>query len=146
MKTKRVAVKRVRPFRSIRARLVDAEATLEAIRSGDVDAVVVSGPTGTQTLQIGGATHPYHVLLDAMNDGAALLDSTGRILFGNKRLAEIAKRPLASLRGSRFQRLIAAGERADLELFLDEGVGRKGARPTAGDQYRGGRQRQIRRQ
>jgi signal transduction histidine kinase len=117
--------------RSVRARLLDAEATLDAIRSGGVDALVVSGPKGAQTLSIGGAAHPYYTLLDAMNDGAALLDQRGTILFGNRRLAELAHRPLSSLRGSRFQRLVAPADRADLELFLDEGVGRKGAREFA---------------
>lgn len=107
---------------------MEAEETLDAIRRGGVDALVVSGPKGEQTLPIGDATHPYFVLLDAMNDGAALLEDNGTILFSNRRLAEMAHLPLSRIRGSRLQRLVAPAERADLELFLGEGVGRKGAR------------------
>jgi signal transduction histidine kinase len=102
----------------LRARLHEAEATLEAIRTGEVDALVVAGPGGDQTLAIEGATHPYHVLLNAMSDGAALLLPDGTILFGNRRLGEIARAPLERLRGSRFQQLVAAAERAGLEEFM----------------------------
>jgi signal transduction histidine kinase len=123
--------KRLSPMQGLRARLHDAEATLEAIRSGEVDAVVVSGPGGERTLAIEGATHPYYVLLDAMSDGAALLDPDGTILFGNRRLGEIARAPLEGLRGSRFQQLVAPAERPGFEGFLREGAERAGAREFA---------------
>ena len=115
------SAKRRSPIQKLRARLDEAEATLEAIRTGKVDALVVSGPGGEQTLAIEGATHPYHVLLNAMSDGAALLDPDGLILFGNRRLGEIAREPLERLRGSRFQQLVTAAERPSLEEFVREG-------------------------
>src|SRR5438477_12722387 len=126
MKRKRISGKRRSPMQRLRARLHDAEATLEAIRSGAVDAVVVSGPGGEQTRAIEGATHPYHVLLNAMNDGAALLLPDGTILFANRRLGEIAREPLERLRGSRFQQLVAAAERSSLAQFVR--AARHGAR------------------
>jgi signal transduction histidine kinase len=113
----------------LRARLAEAEATLEAIRSGEVDALVVAGPAGEQTRAIEGATHPYHVLLNAMNDGAALLLPDGTILFANRRLGEIAREPLERLRGSRFQQLVAAAERSGLAQFVR--AARNGAREFA---------------
>src|SRR2546423_9036224 len=117
----------------LRARLAEAEATLEAIRSGEVDALVVAGPGGEQTRAIEGATHPYHVLLNAMNDGAALLLPDGTMLFANRRLGEIARAPLERLRGSRFQQLVAAGERASFEeLVRAERSGGGGGAPLGG--------------
>lgn len=121
--------KRRNPTPTLRARLAEAEATLEAIRTGEVDALVVAGPGGEQTLAIEGATHPYHVLLNAMSDGAALLATDGTILFGNRRLGEIARAPLEDLRGSRFQRLVAPAEQAGIDRFLR--AGRNGAREFA---------------
>ena len=126
---KRPSGKRRSPTQRLRARLREAEATLDAIRSGEVDAVVVSGPGGEQTRTFEGATHPYHVLLNAMNDGAALLAPDGTILFGNRRLGEIARAPLDGLRGSRFQQLVVPAERPSFEGFLREG--RNGAREFA---------------
>src|SRR4029077_9702580 len=105
MRRKRISGKRHAPTQRLRARLHDAEATLEAIRSGAVDAVVVSGPRGDETRAFEGATHPYQVLLNAMSDGAALLSPDGTILFGNRRLGEIAEAALEDLRGSLFQQL-----------------------------------------
>jgi len=121
MRRKRISGKRHSPTQRLRARLHDAEATLEAIRSGAVDAVVVSGPRGDETRAFEGATHPYHVLLNAMSDGAALLSPDGTILFGNRRLAEIAHAPPERLRGSRFPQFVVAADRPSLEAFVRQG-------------------------
>lgn len=121
MRRKRASGKRRSPTPRLRARLREAEATLEAIRSGAVDAVVVSGPDGETTRAFEGATHPYHVLLNAMTDGAALLSPDGTILFGNRRLAEMAHAPLERLRGSRFTTFAAPAARPGLEAFVREG-------------------------
>jgi signal transduction histidine kinase len=129
MRRKRASGKRRSPTQRLRTRLHEAEATLEAIRSGAVDAVVVSGPGGDETRAFEGATHPYHVLLNAMTDGAALLSPNGTILFGNRRLAEIAHAPLERLRGSRFPEFAAANERPSLQAFVQEG--RTGGREFA---------------
>jgi signal transduction histidine kinase len=129
MRRKRISGERRSPTQRLRARLHDAEATLEAIRSGAVDAVVVSGPGGDETRAFEGATHPYHVLLNAMSDGAALLSADGTILFGNRRLAEIAHAPLESLRGSRLPQFAAPAERHRLEAFVRDG--RHGGREFA---------------
>jgi PAS domain S-box-containing protein len=111
--------------------LEEAEATLAAIRTGSVDALIVSGPGGDQALAIEGATHPYHTLLNAMSDGAALLDPEGTILFCNRRLGEVTKASLESLRGSRFQHHIATAERPSFQAFLTEGAGPNSAREVA---------------
>jgi signal transduction histidine kinase len=112
--------RRQRTGRGIRDRLNEAEATLEAIRAGEVDALVVTGPGGERTVTIEGATHPYVVLLNAMNDGAALVEPGGAILFGNRSFADMAGAPLETLRGSMFQTLLAQGERARFEECLRE--------------------------
>ena len=111
----------------LRARLDAAEAMIEAIRAGEVDALVVSGPGGDRTLAIEGATEPYHLLLNAMTDGAVLLAPDGTILFGNRRFGEIARAPLAGLLGSKFQRLLVGTGRADFGALLTSGTEEKSA-------------------
>jgi len=115
------ARKRRSPAKNVRDRLREAEATLEAIRTGQVDALVVAGPGGEQTLTIEGATHPYFVLLNAMGDGAALLEPVGVILFGNRSFGDIAGAPVETLRGSMFQQLLVSAQRSSFEEFLREG-------------------------
>lgn len=114
----------------IRARLDEAEATLEAIRRGEVDALVVSRPDGERTLAIEGATHPYHALLHAMSDGAALLHRDGTMLFGNRRLEAMTHATFGDPRASRFQQLVLPAERARFEGLL-----RKGAAGNAAGEF-----------
>jgi len=45
-------------------RLEEAEETLRAIRSGEVDALVVSGAQGDQVFTLKDATLPYQVLIE----------------------------------------------------------------------------------
>ena len=56
MKTQRTPVKF--ELDELRRRLQEAEETLDAIRSGEVDALVVSGPEGEQVFTLRGAELP----------------------------------------------------------------------------------------
>jgi PAS domain S-box-containing protein len=62
---------------------------VNAIRNGRIDAVVVDSQQGEQIVVFQGAEHPYRVLVETINDGAATLDADGTVLYSNKRLAEI---------------------------------------------------------
>jgi PAS domain S-box-containing protein len=80
-----------REIAELRARLAEAEETLDAIRSGAVDALVVSGPEGEQVFALKGAETPYRLLVEAMHEAALLLDLHGTILYGNYRLSAMAR-------------------------------------------------------
>jgi signal transduction histidine kinase len=121
MKRRRRASQRRRAAATIRDRLHDAEATLDAIRTGRVDALVVSGPRGARTLTIEGSTHPYFVLLDAMSDGTALLAPSGEILFANRGLGSMTGVDANTLRGSSLERMVIPDDRPAVALFLRGG-------------------------
>ncbi len=72
----------------LRARLDEAEETLRAIRSGEVDALVVSGVGGEQVFTLKGAEQSYRMLIEDMNEGALMLSLDGVILYCNRRFAE----------------------------------------------------------
>lgn len=108
----------------MRARLAEAEATLEAIRTGQVDAVLISGPGGERVHAIEGSSHPYHELLNAMTDGAALLGRDGTMLFANQRLAKLAHRSLGALPGTPFAALVPPGVRAGLDQLFRQALRR----------------------
>ena len=78
----------------LRARLEEAEETIEAIRSGKIDALVVSGPQGEQIYTLHGADHSYRVLLEDMNEGAATLLPDGAVLYCNRAFADMLKLPI----------------------------------------------------
>jgi hypothetical protein len=52
---------------TLRLRLEEAEDTLQAIQSGEVDALVISRPEGEQVFTLQGALHPYRVLVETMS-------------------------------------------------------------------------------
>lgn len=67
----------------LRARLVEAEETLRAIRDGEIDALVVS-PTGQEKVfMLQGGPEAYRAFMENMNQGAVVLDAEGRILYAN---------------------------------------------------------------
>jgi PAS domain S-box-containing protein len=73
------------------ARLREAEETLDAIRNGDVDAVVVGGPFGQKVYTLQNADRPYRVLIEQMQEGAFTLGEDGAILYCNERFASMVE-------------------------------------------------------
>ena len=64
----------------LEARLRETEELLNAIRSGEVDALVVSGPQGDRVYTLTGAEHTYRLMVEAMNEGAVTLTADGTII------------------------------------------------------------------
>jgi PAS domain S-box-containing protein len=83
----------------LRQRLQEAEETLDAIRSGEVDALVVAGPAGEKVFTLKGAEHPYRVLVESMNEGAISLSKDGTILYCNSAFARMAGTSLDQIMG-----------------------------------------------
>lgn len=102
----------------LRARLREAEETLEAIRSGAVDAIVVEGPQGRQVFTLQGAEHPYRVLAETMNEGAASLGADGTVMFCNRRLSEILGVAHSEVLGSMISHYVEEEQRGCFELLL----------------------------
>jgi len=107
-----------RTVERLRDRLREAEETLEAIRSGHVDALVVQGPAGDQVFTLKGADHRYRQLVETMNEGALLVDGVGTIVYGNARFAELVGVRLDLLVGSPLQRYVADLSRPLVDALL----------------------------
>ncbi len=75
------------------------EATLDAIRRGGVDALVVSGPRGDSLYSLSSADRPYRVIVEEMGDGAATLSESGIVLYANQRFADLLNAERTSLLG-----------------------------------------------
>jgi PAS domain S-box-containing protein len=80
-------------------RLHEAQETVNAIRSGAVDAFVVQEPEGERVYALETADLPYSVLVDTMQQGAAMLDRNGEILYCNASLAALVGQTRESLLG-----------------------------------------------
>ncbi len=118
MKPRRRPVARptsARAVSQLRQRLAEAEDTLRAIRTGEVDAVVVAGKQGTQVFTLQGAERAYRVLIESMNEGALTLATDQTILYANQCFANMAKCPLEQVTGSSFGRFLSAEDQATLQ-------------------------------
>jgi PAS domain S-box-containing protein len=105
----------------LRQRLQEAEETLSAIRSGEVDALVVSGPSGEKVFTLEGAEHPYRVLVESMNEGAVSLSSDGAILYSNSAFARMAGVPLDRIMGRDVWEFVPSEQRDTLKRLIREG-------------------------
>ncbi len=102
------------------ARLKTAEQTLRAIQSGEVDALVVSARRGEKVVSLKGGEPAYRLLVEAMSEGAATVSREGAVLYGNRRFAELLRRPPEAIIGMQVQSLVEEAERDRFETLLAE--------------------------
>jgi len=106
---------------SLRARLIESEDALRAIRAGDVDAVMIRGERGPQVFSLSGAEHAYRVLIESMNEGALMLTTDKTILYANRCFARMVKSPLESVTGTSFSKFLSVADRKSLGQLLKHG-------------------------
>jgi PAS domain S-box-containing protein len=119
-----------------RARLADAEETLRALHSGEVDAVLVDTEAGPRVYTLKSAAEPYRMLVEQMREGALTVSPRGTILYSNQAFATIAGVEVERLVGSSILDLMtrhdldyltAPGGRSGFEMMLS----RPGSSPAA---------------
>jgi PAS domain S-box-containing protein len=104
----------------LHARLAEAEATLRAIRTGEVDTVMVAGKEGSQVFTLEGAEHAYRVLMESMNEGALTLTADKTMLYANRCFARMVKCPLEQVIGSSFRRFLSTADRITLRRLMKQ--------------------------
>jgi signal transduction histidine kinase/CheY-like chemotaxis protein len=117
------AAKKKRPsnVRALRTSLDQAEQALAAIRKGDVDVLVMGGPSGARIFTLEGADYGYRVLLEVMSEGVAKLTREGLITYCNARFAAILGAPLERTMGSSIHDLVLPNDRERLRDLLAAG-------------------------
>ncbi|HTL58514.1 MAG TPA: histidine kinase [Candidatus Limnocylindrales bacterium] len=111
----------VQQFSKLKERLAEVEDTLDAIRSGSIDALVVHTPRGEQLFTLRGADQTYRALVEAMNEGAVTLNH-GVIAFCNNHFARIARAPLEKVFGSPIASWVPSEEFRALLASLERGT------------------------
>jgi PAS domain S-box-containing protein len=105
----------------LREQLREAQETLEAIRRGEVDALVVNSPQGDQVYTLRGADYSARMLLQEMSEGAATLIPDGTILYCNKRFAEMVGLPHEKVIGVLAREFIAPADRHAYDSLIRRG-------------------------
>ncbi len=100
--------------------LDEAEQTLRAIRNGAVDAFVVEEREGHRVYTLEGSDLPYSTLVERMQQGAAMLDDKGCIVYANLSLAQLLGIPREKLIGLSLTKFLAPEDQsACLNLLHD---------------------------
>nr|HID59927.1 PAS domain-containing sensor histidine kinase [Desulfobacterales bacterium] len=96
----------LREIKDLQLQLKEAQETLNAIRNGQVDAIVIGSLGSEQVYTLKGADYTYRILMEQMSEGAFTIDTKGTILYCNKRLADFLKKPLEKVIGTHFRKFI----------------------------------------
>jgi PAS domain S-box-containing protein len=109
-------------LQELTSRMMEAEETLRAIRSGEVDGLIISTTEGDQVFTLSSADHPYRVMVETMNEGAVTLASDGTILFSNQRFADIVKGSLDKVMGSSIYQYFSSTDLKLFDVLLEQGL------------------------
>lgn len=99
----------------LRSKLNEATETLDAIRSGQVDALVVSDRNGHALYTLQTADHAYRVFIEQMAEGAVSLTSEGLVIYSNSQFSKIINKPLSTIIGRHFSEFVSPEHRSQFE-------------------------------
>jgi PAS domain S-box-containing protein len=113
----------------VEERLEDAEETLSALRTGQVDAIVVSHPAGERVYTLKGADEAYRILIQEMSEGALTVTPEGLILYSNQQFAALVHAPLERVMGANFHDFVVPEHRLSAAALVENGL----QSPTKGE-------------
>jgi PAS domain S-box-containing protein len=108
-------------------RLRESEETLQAIRRGDVDAIIVADGAGEQVYTLQTAERIYRTIIEEMNEGAATLSEDGTLLFCNSAFARLVGVHPDWLVGTSIREVVPPEERELFEAMIRKSL-REGVR------------------
>jgi len=103
----------------LQSRLSEAKEALAAIRSGEVDAIIVPGSKGQQIYTISSADTPYRAFIEEMDEGAVTLSKEGMVIYCNRRFAELVNEPIERVIGSYFKSFVIPKDISRFEKALN---------------------------
>ncbi len=119
-------------IKDLELRLAEAEETLDAIRTGKVDALLISGQDGQKVYTLQGADYPYRIIVEQMAEGAVTIIEDGTIVYTNERLAEILGVSMEAVTGKLFSTFVVPQDQEILErLMRDPKAARQEMKLTA---------------
>ncbi|KAA2243598.1 PAS domain S-box protein [Chitinophaga agrisoli] len=105
----------------LRAELEEANDTIEAIRTGQVDALIVQSENGHELYTLRSADQTYRVFIEKMTEGAVTINREGTILYSNSQFARMVGVPLSKVIGLAFAQFIAKGYKDQFGILQQKG-------------------------
>ncbi|CAH2602080.1 Histidine kinase [Rhodovastum atsumiense] len=108
----------------VEAELGKARETIAAIRSGDVDAIIVEATGAPRIYTLETEDRPYRQLIEQIGEGTVTLTQEGIVLYANTRMAALLRLPLEKVIGSNLHAMIATDDQDRLAQLLQQDGGR----------------------
>ncbi|MEO3403716.1 ATP-binding protein [Mucilaginibacter sp. CAU 1740] len=105
----------------LRFRLEEANDTIEAIRHGQIDALIVKNGDEHQLYTLKTADQTYRVFIEKMNEGAVTLNHDGTILYSNSRFATMVNEPLEKVIGLKFSVFVPEVSHGKFNELINDG-------------------------
>ncbi|HUR66760.1 MAG TPA: ATP-binding protein [Chitinophagaceae bacterium] len=105
----------------LKLQLLEANETVEAIRSGQVDALVVKTGDDHQLYTLKSADQTYRVFIEKMKEGAVNLNKDGIILYSNSQFASMVDLPLSRIIGLQFSDFVPDKFQEEYERLIEQG-------------------------
>lgn len=109
----------------LQSRLREAEEALEAIRNGEVDAIIVNGDGGEKIFSLSTSDTPYRIILEEMDEGAVILNLKGIVLYSNPTMINFLSESSPQVIGTNLRKYILPPDRPKFSRLLKKaGTGR----------------------
>src|SRR5881398_2021133 len=99
----------IKEIEELHLQLQEANETIYAIRTGQIDALVVTTEAGPKLFTLKSADHTYRIFIEKMKEGAVTLSQDEIILYSNSQFASMVDLPLSEVIGMPFGEFIPEG-------------------------------------
>ncbi len=111
----------LREIQELQFQLEEANETINAIRTGQVDALIVKDGGGHQLYTLKSADQTYRVFIEQMAEGAVTLNEDGIILYSNSRFALMMHLPLEKVIGLTLEYFVHDVSKDDFHALINAG-------------------------
>lgn len=105
----------------LRQELGDATDTIEAIRNGEVDALVVEGKNGHELFTLNSADRTYRTFIEQMSEGAVTLNPDRIIVYCNSSFATMVGELSRDVISSSFEKFVVTLDQIKVQGFIEKG-------------------------
>lgn len=104
----------------LRIQLDESNDTIEAIRSGEIDALVVKDKDGHQIFTLKSADQAYRIFIEQMTEGAVTLNQSNLILYSNNQFAKMLGVSLEKVIGQPFEKFLPPQYQGSFKFLISK--------------------------
>lgn len=105
----------------LRQQLQEANETIDAIRNGQVDALILENERGHELFLVKKANQTYKQFIEKMKEGAITISPEGNILYTNSQFASIVHQPSVAILGMPIIKFIPNEVQEYFKMIIDKG-------------------------